>query len=271
MDDLVGVHDLLDEVAGLLVVHRPDLLDSLLISFLKLFEALLELDELVGEELVLFGVIGVLVFGLSLLHLEELDLVTVTSLVLVELELESLLLLVKDLLSLEEDIVVEAKLLLVKLVDGLHVFHALLKDLHLSLKLNLLLGLLVGILAHDVLELLSVLFLLLLSLEQEAILDRLVLLEEVLDLFLVALADGLALIFELTLDLDQMGVVSGTHVHELLLHSCDQGINIRGHALDGLDVVLVLGVDLTHELLDQVLLVIDDLSASSFLSLNVLF
>ena len=58
---------------------------------------------------------------------------------------------------------------------------------------------------------------------------------------------------------------------ELRLHPCDEFIDVAGHALDSLDVVLVFSVDLAHELLDQVLLVINDLSAGGLLGFNVLF
>ena len=56
MDDLVRVHDLLDEVAGFLIVHGPNLLNPLVIGNFKLFKALLELDELISEQFVFLGV-----------------------------------------------------------------------------------------------------------------------------------------------------------------------------------------------------------------------
>ena len=67
MDDLISVHDLLNKVTSLLIVHRPDLLDALVVSVLKSFKALLQFDKLVGEELVFLGIL--LVFGPSLRHL----------------------------------------------------------------------------------------------------------------------------------------------------------------------------------------------------------
>ena len=75
MDNLVGVHDLLDEITRLLIIHRPDFLNALVISFLELFEAFLQLDELVGEELVLLRVGRVEALSLRLLLLEQLDFV----------------------------------------------------------------------------------------------------------------------------------------------------------------------------------------------------
>ena len=75
MDNLVGVHDLLDEITCLLIIHRPDFLNALVISFLELLEAFLQLDELVGEELVLLRVGRVEALSLRLLLLEQLDFV----------------------------------------------------------------------------------------------------------------------------------------------------------------------------------------------------
>lgn len=75
VDNLVGVHDLLDEITCLLIIHRPDFLNALVISFLELFEAFLQLDELVGEELVLLRVGRVEALSLRLLLLEQLDFV----------------------------------------------------------------------------------------------------------------------------------------------------------------------------------------------------
>ena len=59
MDDLIGVHDLLDDVTSFLVVHRPDLLYTLLVGFFKLLEAFLKLDELFSEELVALSVLRI--------------------------------------------------------------------------------------------------------------------------------------------------------------------------------------------------------------------
>jgi len=71
MDDLISVHDLLNEVTSLLIVHRPDLLDALIISVLKSFKALLQFDKLVGEELVFLGILLVLGPSLRLLGIEQ--------------------------------------------------------------------------------------------------------------------------------------------------------------------------------------------------------
>ena len=151
MNDLVSVHNFLYEITGLLIVHGPNLLNTLVISNFKLFEALLELDELVCEQFVVLGVRRIQVFGFELLVLELGDGLAKRLGVLAQLGLEALLLLREHLLALVEHIVVEVELLLVELVDSLHVLHALLQDLHLSLELDLLLGLLVRILTHNIL------------------------------------------------------------------------------------------------------------------------
>ena len=74
VDNLVSLHDFLDELASLLVVHRPNLLDALVIGLFEPFKSLLELDELVGEELVLLCELNVQVLGISLLNAKEITL-----------------------------------------------------------------------------------------------------------------------------------------------------------------------------------------------------
>ena len=197
MDDLVSVHDLLNQCTSLPIVHRPDFLDTLVIGLLELLKALLQLDELVCEELVLLRVLDVQVVSISLLNVKELTLLGQFLPVALLLELEALLLLVEDCLALVQHIEVETKLLLVELVHGLHVLHALLEDLHLGLELDLLLSLFVGVLTHHKLEISGVLGLLLLPLRQVVGLDGAVVFEEVLDFVLVSVEDGRTLSVEL--------------------------------------------------------------------------
>ena len=68
-----------------------------------------------------------------------------------------------------------------------------------------------------------------------------------------------------------MLVIVLTHITELRLHSGDQRVNVYRHVLDGLDVVTVLGGDLSLKLLDEIFFVSDNLGTGSFLGLNVLF
>ena len=96
------------------------------------------------------------------------------------------------------------------------------------------------------------------------------LLEQLLDLCLVAIENGRALAIELSLYLVQLQVVVFSHLVELVLHPFDQRIDILRHLLNRLDVVAVLLVYLTFELFDELLLVGDDLGAGSLLGLYVL-
>ena len=231
----------------------------------------MKFDELVGELLVLLRVVRVQILGVGHLGLEQLLLVSETILVLLELELQALLLLVEDLLALKEHVIVEAKLLLVELVDSLHVFHALLENLHLSLELDFLLGLLVRIIAHDLLKIFRILGLFGLAILLVLGLDAFLLLELLFDFLFVAVKDRGALAIELSFDCCQLLVVVLAHVCELGLHRGDQRVNVNGHALDGLDVVAVLCSNLSFELVNEFLFVGNDLGAGSFLCFNVLF
>ena len=151
MNDLVGVADLLNQVTSLSIIHTPDFLDAPFISLFKPFKSLLELDELIREKLVLLRVLSVQILCLRLLHPELLMFIAEAPLVLQQLLLQALLLLREDLLALKQHIVVEPELLLIQLVYGLHILHALLEDLHLRLELNFLLSLLVSVLTHGAL------------------------------------------------------------------------------------------------------------------------
>ncbi len=151
MDHFVSVHDLFDKTTGFLIVHCPDFLDALVISFFESLEAFLQLDEFVGEQLVILSVCGVLILSISLLHFEKFIFINKASLFFVEHQFETFFLLVEYLLALEQHIVVKAQFFLIKLVNCFHILHALLQNLHLSLQLDLLLCLLVCILAHHIL------------------------------------------------------------------------------------------------------------------------
>ena len=52
VDDLVSVHELLNKVTGLGIVHGPDLLNTLIISLFEPFKTFLELDELISKDLI---------------------------------------------------------------------------------------------------------------------------------------------------------------------------------------------------------------------------
>lgn len=91
---------------------------------------------------------------------------------------------------------VKLEFLFVELVDGLHVLHALLKNLHFFLKLDLLLSLVVCVVVSDILELLLVLLLDILAMVLMLFLIFLLLLEQLIDLVFIRLQDLAALIIE---------------------------------------------------------------------------
>ena len=159
MDNTISLNDLVDESAHFMLVHGPDLVETVLIALLKTLELVLELLELLGELLVVVSELDVLpleVLGLAVeLLLDCAEDVLVATL----LGLERVDGRVVDLFALLQYLVVELELLLVETVHGLHVLHALFEDLHFLLELDLLLSLIVGVLAPQVLQLLSVVFL----------------------------------------------------------------------------------------------------------------
>ena len=113
---------------------------------------------------------------------------------------------------------IEVQLLVIELINGDHVLHALFEDLHLSFKFNLLLSLLVSICAHRVLEVLRVGLLLALALDQELLLGVLVVLEKFLDLLSVACEDLAPLAVELRLNISELGAVVLAHSNKLVSH-----------------------------------------------------
>jgi len=143
------MHDFLNQITSFLVVHRPDLLDTLVISYFKFFKALLELDKFSSEKLIILGVFSIQVLCLRLCLLELDFFVSEFLAIGPELKHETLSLSFKDLLTLAEDLIIEFKLLMIELIDSFHVFHTFLKNLHLRLELDLLFILLISILAHD--------------------------------------------------------------------------------------------------------------------------
>jgi len=270
VDDLVSVHDFLDEGASLHDVHALNLLEALVVSLLEFFKTLLELDKLVREQFVILGVSSVRVLSLDQLILERLFLLTEIRRILLQFVPQTLLLFLEDRLTLIEHLMVEEELRLIQLVDGLHVLHALFEDLHFGLELDLLLSLLVRVLSHRALQVSRVIALLLLPLVEEVLLDVTMLLEKVLNFDLVALEDVTALAIKLRLNVLLLGGVALTHGNELVLHLRDERINVLRHLRNRFDVMAVLLVNLSLEFLDKLLLIGDDLSTGSFLRLNIL-
>jgi len=240
VDDAVGLDDLVDEGADLVLVHGPDLVEPVLVGLLKALELVLQLLELLRELLVVVRQLDVLTLVVLALTIELLLHCPKNVLVTALLGLEGVDGVVVDLFALLEDLVVELELLLVEAVDGLHVFHALLEDLHLLLKLDLLLGLVVRVLRTQVLQLLRVVLLVVRSLVLEVLLQRAVLLEELLDLLLITRQDLRPLVVESLLDVVQLVRVVSTHLRELELHVGDEHVDVIVLLLERRHVLVVL-------------------------------
>ena len=249
------MHDLLDQVTSFLIVHRPDLLDTLVVSFLELFKALLELDKFSSELLVFLGVQSVLVLGLGLLNSKLKLLLTKYIAISLEPSPESLSLSLEDCLTFAKHLIIEFKLLFIELVDSFHVFHALFENLHLCLQLDLLLSLLVSILAHDLFELLGIALFLLLTFGQVVVLNLLVLVKEIFNLFLIAAKNRSALTIKISFNRLKLLVIMLAHLTKLRLHAHDQGVDILRHLLNCLDIVTVFLINLSLKLPNQLCLV----------------
>jgi len=271
VNDTVGLDDLVNECTHLVLIHRPDLVEAILVTLFEAFEFILEFLELLGEFLVVVGELDVLalkILGLSFeLLLDCAEYILVAAL----LGLERCDGVAVDLFPLLEDLVVELELLLVETVHSLHVFHALFEDLHLLLKLDLLLSLVIGVLRPQVLQLLRVVLLVLSPLVLEVFFKFSMLLEQSADLVLVVLEYLAALVVERLLDVVELVAVVRAHLIELELHRRDQQVDVVVLLLERIHVLVVLGLELLHEPADQLLLLLDDLSAGLLLLVDVLY
>lgn len=265
------MHNLLNKGTCFLVVHGPDLLDTIVIGPFEPFKSLLKVNVLIRVQLILLCVILVPVFGFLHLDIEAIACFLTLSGICAQFRLHTLLLPREHRLSLLKHDVIEVEFRLIQLVNGFHVLHTFLENLHLGFKLDLLLSLFVGILTHGALEIIGVIVLLLLPLVQILLLDVAMVFEQLFDLDLVALEDVTALAIELRLNVVQLGGVALAHGDELVLHLGDECVDVLGHLRDRLDVVAVLLVNLSIELRNQQFFVADDLGTGRFLRLNVLF
>ena len=196
MDDFICMHNLLDQVSGFLVIHRPDFLDPVIIRFLKSFVLLLQVLEPCSELLVLVSQIDVLLLELGRLDSELLCDFRQSGFC-PSLSLgESLLGLIVYAFSLKQYFVIEFQLLLVERIDSFHVLHALFQDLHLGLELDFLLILLVSILTHDIFELSGILFFIMLTLGKILLFEVTMFIEQILDLVFVARQDVVPFVFK---------------------------------------------------------------------------
>jgi hypothetical protein len=126
MDDTVAILNLLAESHDFILVHGPNLIESVLVTFLKALILLLEQEILLCESFVVFGHSLVVFLELCRLGLKlnlhgRLNFLELT-LFLFERLKHALV----DLFSISENFMVEIKLLLIQSVHGFHVLHALL-------------------------------------------------------------------------------------------------------------------------------------------------
>ena len=270
VDDFVSVDDLLDDGFRFAFIHLPNQFQAVIITLFKTLKFLLQLLKQSRADFELVGILGV-----GFLELSQLALIVLFDLAddLPKLALTIL----KNLFgffinrrSLLQHFGVEIQLLLIQPVDGLHVLHALLQDLHLLLELDLLLSLVVRILGLVVFKIRGLLLLLIVLHLQELLLRLLVQLEQSLDLSIVLFEQSVSLAHELGLNLFELGFVVDAHARELELHIADQLIDVVVHQLHLLHVVLVLLLDGLLKLLLQFLLLLNDLLALQHLLLYVL-
>ena len=270
MNDSVTVLDLITQSTDLILIHRPNLIESILVTLFEPLIFLLEKQEVSGKLLIILCH-RLVVFCISLcLGSESNSNVSENIFVLSFSLLETLDSGLVHLFSFSEDSVVEIKLLLIQAVNSFHVLHALLKNLHFFLKLDLLFSLIIGILSPKLLELRCVLVVILGSSAHAVFLKLLVLQKEGLDLILVSLNDLITLSLELLLDLLELLVIIGSHVEELLAHGFDKVVNIVILLFERLHVLIILLLELVNEGRNKLVLLRDDLLASIFLDLNVL-
>lgn len=270
VNHLITVLDLLAQSADLILVHRPDLVESIFIALLKSLVLLLEEQEILGELFVVLGHTLIVVCEALVLRLEFGSHSPENFFVLSFPLLEVLKGLLVDLFSLLEHSVVELKLLFIKSVHSFHVFHALLKNLHFLLKLDLLLSLVISILGLEFLELISVLFVVLRPPMHTLLFQLLVLSEKLPDLLLIFLDDVIPFSQEGLLNLIKLLVVVNPHIEELLAHSFDQIIDVVILLFQSFHVFLILLLQLVDEAADQVALLRDYLFASLLLNFDVL-
>ena len=97
-----------------------------------------------------------------------------------------------------------------------------------------------------------------------------VLLEQPAYLVLIVLEYLTPLIVEGLLNVVELVAVVGAHLIELKLHRCDQEVDVVVLVLQRVHILIVLGLQLLHELADETLLLLNDLGACVFLLVDIL-
>jgi len=133
MDDSVTVLNLLTKGHDLVLVHGPDLIESVFVTLLESLVFSLKEQEFFCESLIVLSVLSIeLSIGTKVIFEFALD----SSENIKELSLsllKTVLGVFVYLLSLLENFKVKVKFGLIELVDSLHVLHTFLKNLHLFL------------------------------------------------------------------------------------------------------------------------------------------
>jgi hypothetical protein len=155
VNDLVSPHNFFNHSFCFSVVHGVYFVNPVLIALFETLVLFLELLISLGELLVDLGVLVVFTLEIFLVlfkcrllcphHVSQLALTLLQILLVVSVRL----------FPLVENFLVEVQLLFVESEYSLHVFHALLKDLHLLFQLDFLFSLVVGVLTAHCLEFFS--------------------------------------------------------------------------------------------------------------------
>ena len=145
MNNSIRLDDLIDKCTDFVLIHGPDLVEPILVTLLESLELVLEFLKLLGELLVVISQLDVLFLEIFALFVKLLFDSSEYVLIPPLLSLKPINSITIDLLPLLEYLMIELQLLLIESVHGLHVLHALLKDLHFLLKLDLLLSLVISV------------------------------------------------------------------------------------------------------------------------------
>ena len=142
----ICLNNLVNQSSDLVFIHGPDLIKAILIRLLKALELVLEFTELLGELLVVFGklhVVLLVVLGLGFELVFNCTQDVFVAAILVFKTIDSIGI---HFFTLFEHFVIKFQFLFVQSVDSFHVFHALFEDLHFLFKLDFLLSLIISIL-----------------------------------------------------------------------------------------------------------------------------
>ena len=270
MNHFVTVLDLLAKSAYLILIHRPDLVESIFVTLLKSFILLLEEQEIL-RELFVFFCHNLVVLSEALVLGFEFSSDGSQHLLIFSLPLFKVVKgLLIDLFSFLKDSIVELKFLLIQSINRFHVFHALLKNLHFFLKLDFLLGLIVGVLSFEFLKFIRIFLVVLRSSVHAFFFEPLVLSKELPDLLFVFLNDVISFSQEGLLDLIKLLMVIDSHIQELLAHSFDQVIDVIILLFQSFDVFFIFLLQLVNETADKITLLRDNLFTSLLLNFDVL-